>query len=297
MSPKATAQGMAPITDVAPEQAKTDDKLVGPRDAVSRPTVRRAKSEAGEMLGTWGWTDSHDAIDDDNDDAVDEAKVRRKHLVYAIGGALGVISLIAIIALAAGGSDRKTRPTVEQDTRTAAPTPAPSAESPDDAPRPAATASVEAKQAEAERLAKQQADKEEAAKKAEHARLAKQVAAKQNAERAKVATARKSETPKKVKTSPKPVDPYAATGATHDPAAAYRTGFQQYARGDTAGALATFQRSLAATPGYPVTYRGLGMVYEKMGNKAQARRAFHRYLQLSPSASDAKQIRERMRKL
>jgi hypothetical protein len=34
-----------------------------------------------------------------------------------------------------------------------------------------------------------------------------------------------------------------------------------------------------------------------MGNKPQAKRAFSRYLQLSPSAGDAEQIRDRMAKL
>ena len=46
-----------------------------------------------------------------------------------------------------------------------------------------------------------------------------------------------------------------------------------------------------------MTWRGLGLVYEKMGAKGQARSAFKRYLQLSPNASDADQIRERMDKL
>ena len=116
------------------------------------------------------------------------------------------------------------------------------------------------------------------------------------AERAKVAQADTKKTPK-AKASPKPLDPYAESTPKQDPAAAYKTGFQQYVRGDTAGALATFKSSLAANPGYPSTYRGLGLVYEKMGNKSQAKRAFSRYPQLSPKASDADQIRERMGKL
>ena len=68
-------------------------------------------------------------------------------------------------------------------------------------------------------------------------------------------------------------------------------------KGDTSGALTTFKGSLAASPGYPPTWRGLGLVYEKLGQKAQAKKSFLRYLQLSPKASDAEQIRTRMEKL
>jgi Flp pilus assembly protein TadD len=78
---------------------------------------------------------------------------------------------------------------------------------------------------------------------------------------------------------------------------AYRTGLQQYTRGDTTGALATFRSSLSSNPGFAPTWRGLGLVYEKLGNKGQARAAFRRYLQLAPSASDAGQIRARLDRL
>ena len=64
-------------------------------------------------------------------------------------------------------------------------------------------------------------------------------------------------------------------------------------RGDTSGALSTFKDSLASNPGYPPTYRGLGLVYEKMGNKPQAKRAFSRYLQLSPGARVIRLVRVR----
>jgi Flp pilus assembly protein TadD len=68
-------------------------------------------------------------------------------------------------------------------------------------------------------------------------------------------------------------------------------------RGDTSGALATFKGAQQASPGYAPTYRGLGLVYEKMGNKTAAKLAFKRYLQLSPNASDAEQIKDRVEKL
>jgi serine/threonine protein kinase len=101
----------------------------------------------------------------------------------------------------------------------------------------------------------------------------------------------------KANTRAQPVDPYAAEPRRADPAAAYRTGLQQYAHGDTAGALATFRGSLQINPGFAPTWRGIGLVYEKMGNKGQARAAFKRYLQLAPTAGDADQIRDRMERL
>jgi Protein tyrosine and serine/threonine kinase len=96
-----------------------------------------------------------------------------------------------------------------------------------------------------------------------------------------------------------PIDPYggAPDKPRVDPATAYKSGLQQYARGDTTGALATFRGSLSSNPGYAPTWRGIGLVYEKLGNKGQARSAFKRYLQLSPGANDADQIRDRLERL
>ena len=98
------------------------------------------------------------------------------------------------------------------------------------------------------------------------------------------------------------MDPYASPASPPsepgpDPAAAYRTGLQQYARGDNAGALATLRASASANRSYAPTWRGLGLVYEKLGNKALAKLAFKRYLQLAPDAPDADQIRDRMERL
>ena len=105
--------------------------------------------------------------------------------------------------------------------------------------------------------------------------------------------------PVKPKEAPKPVDPYA--DAPKKPAVdanvAYKTGIQQFARGDANGALSTFKQSLSTNPDFAPTWRGIGMVYEKLGKKSQAKTAFRRYLQLSPSAGDAEQIRERMERL
>ena len=78
---------------------------------------------------------------------------------------------------------------------------------------------------------------------------------------------------------------------------AYRIGLQQFARGDTSGALASLRTSLASNPNYPPTWRGLGLVFEKLGERDQARAAFKRYLQLAPGAPDGEQIRGRLERL
>ncbi|MGE0550706.1 MAG: tetratricopeptide repeat protein [Kofleriaceae bacterium] len=100
-------------------------------------------------------------------------------------------------------------------------------------------------------------------------------------------------------TSAKPIDPYATPDkpAGSDAASVFKHGMQQYAHGDTAGALSTLKGSLATHPEYPPTWRGLGLVYEKLGQKSQAKNAYRRYLQLSPRASDAASIRARMERL
>jgi len=95
-----------------------------------------------------------------------------------------------------------------------------------------------------------------------------------------------------------PVDPYATPEAPKaDPQVAYRAGLQQYLHGDASGALATFRALQSSNPGFAPTWRGLGLAYEKLGNRGQARAAFKRYLQMSPGAGDADQIRDRLEKL
>jgi serine/threonine-protein kinase len=108
-------------------------------------------------------------------------------------------------------------------------------------------------------------------------------------------------------TSATPVDPYAETKTAKpakpgkdtkvDVETAYRIGLQQFARGDTTGALASLRTSLAGNPNYAPTWRALGLVFEKLGEKDQARAAYKRYLQLAPSAGDAEQIRGRLERL
>lgn len=82
-----------------------------------------------------------------------------------------------------------------------------------------------------------------------------------------------------------------------DAEAAYRQGVQLFARGDTGAALQQMRSSIASNPEFAPAWRGLGLVFEKMGEKDQARSAYKRYLKLAPSANDADQIRNRMERL
>ncbi len=80
-------------------------------------------------------------------------------------------------------------------------------------------------------------------------------------------------------------------------AALAKEGIQAFVRGDTKVALQSFNRAKAANPSYAPTWRGLGMVHEKLGNRGAAKAAFQRYLILAPSAGDAAQIRARLANL
>ena len=77
----------------------------------------------------------------------------------------------------------------------------------------------------------------------------------------------------------------------------YKDGLQRYVSGDTKAAIDLFEASIGKSKGYAPAYRGLGLAYEKRGEKRRALRAFETYLRLAPDASDADTIRKRMEKL
>jgi Tfp pilus assembly protein PilF len=106
----------------------------------------------------------------------------------------------------------------------------------------------------------------------------------------------KSEPPKVAKTPPPPTKTEPPK-SNADVEASYKQGLMKFARGDTSGALASLRTALAGNPNYAPTWRGLGLVFEKLGEKDQARAAFKRYLQLAPGASDGEQIKGRMERL
>ncbi len=74
-------------------------------------------------------------------------------------------------------------------------------------------------------------------------------------------------------------------------------GLKAFVTGDTKNALALLKQARAAKPSYAPTYRVLGKVYKKLGDKASAKTAYQRYLKLAPTASDAAQIRKEVEEL
>ena len=70
-----------------------------------------------------------------------------------------------------------------------------------------------------------------------------------------------------------------------------------YVKGDSKSALSMLQKARSAKPGYAPTYRVLGKVYKKLGEAGAAKKAFQKYVQLAPSASDVEQIKEEIKKL
>ena len=77
----------------------------------------------------------------------------------------------------------------------------------------------------------------------------------------------------------------------------YKDGLGRYVAGDTGGAIARFRAALDRDPRYAPAHRGLGMAYERKGDRGSAARSYQRYLQLAPGASDAAQIRGRLENL
>jgi len=76
--------------------------------------------------------------------------------------------------------------------------------------------------------------------------------------------------------------------------AQYRAGTKAFEKGDLVHALEQLKRAQQLDPKFAPTYRSLGLVYAKQGNKAEAKSALQRYLQLAPSAADAPQIRAKL---
>jgi serine/threonine protein kinase len=79
-----------------------------------------------------------------------------------------------------------------------------------------------------------------------------------------------------------------------DPDEAFKTGLQAWVHGDSKGALAQYRRALQADPKYAAAWRGVGLVYERLGDRAAARIAYNKYLTLVPGAADAAEVRARL---
>jgi len=57
-------------------------------------------------------------------------------------------------------------------------------------------------------------------------------------------------------------------------------------------ALSRYEEAIKTDPYYAPAYRGLGKVYEKLGLKQKALDAYHRYLDMLPSAKDAEEAKD-----
>jgi tetratricopeptide (TPR) repeat protein len=73
--------------------------------------------------------------------------------------------------------------------------------------------------------------------------------------------------------------------------ALFQKALQAYVKGDLKTALGLLKTAKAANPSHAPTWRLLGQVYKKLGDRTQAKAAFTRYLVLAPNAGDAATIR------
>ena len=336
----------APRRDATP--AKTD--LPEAAGAVSLPHAPR---ESKDVLAGWGWgTDSHQAIDDDEDFHAPHTN-NKKLLMFLIGGAVVFAAMIAVIMSLGGSKKKHAPPPAAATTEGSNAALAGSATEPGSAVvastdlGSAVAGSAEVASADVGSAAPAMADTGSASPAIGSANAAGSAAVattgpinpypdtpdttkpdttkpdttakiettkpktetkkvettKPKTETKKVETGKpKTETPKPPKTTKPKTDVAKTTKSdkaesTAAAEAAYKDGIMKFARGDTTGSLAALRTSLAANPGYAPTWRGLGLVFEKLGEKDQARAAFKRYLQLAPSAGDADQIRGRMERL
>jgi len=73
----------------------------------------------------------------------------------------------------------------------------------------------------------------------------------------------------------------------------YTAGNQHLFAGEDAAAVAAYQSAIAAYPNYAAGFRGLGLAYTASGQRADALKAFIRYVALAPTAHDVALIKKR----
>ncbi len=265
-------------------------------------------SKTGDVLAGWGvGTDSHEAIHTGDDDSYEEDRARtKKRLLIVMGGAVAAVALVIALAFAfSGGKKPDDEPVAKSTTPIGDPTqagggllppkqePVKVAEPPPpdaDIPEPVKPEPVKPEPVKPEPVKPEPAI---AARPIVEPKKPDPVVIKKPEPKKPDPVAIKKPEPKK----PDPVVVKKPDPVRVDAATAYKAGFQQYVKGDTTGALTTFKDALANNPGYAPTWRGIGLVYEKLGRRSQAMTAFKRYLELSPNAGDADQIRNRLEKL
>ncbi|HKE16506.1 MAG TPA: tetratricopeptide repeat protein [Kofleriaceae bacterium] len=77
----------------------------------------------------------------------------------------------------------------------------------------------------------------------------------------------------------------------------YRDGARLYLDGNLDDARRKFQTAVDIAPRFAPAHRGLGLVYERAGQKALAIRSWQTYLRIAPDAPDAALIRARLERL
>jgi tetratricopeptide (TPR) repeat protein len=68
-------------------------------------------------------------------------------------------------------------------------------------------------------------------------------------------------------------------------------------KGNYDAAIERFQEAARLKPNFARPYRLLGEAYEKKGDKAEAVKAYRKYLEILPAAEDASKIHKRVEKL
>ena len=96
-----------------------------------------------------------------------------------------------------------------------------------------------------------------------------------------------------------PAPPSLMVQSAEDPAIgmarnAYTTGNQRLFVGDLDGAVRAYREALEIYPGYVGGYRGLGLAYEQLGDKANALTALRVYVEAVPNARDIALIKKRI---
>jgi serine/threonine-protein kinase len=77
----------------------------------------------------------------------------------------------------------------------------------------------------------------------------------------------------------------------------YKKGADAYMAGDFKVAEAAYKQALAQNRGYAPAHRGLGFLYQRMGESAKALQSLRAYLKLTPNAKDGAAIRKRIQQL
>ena len=80
----------------------------------------------------------------------------------------------------------------------------------------------------------------------------------------------------------------------NDYATAYNLALALHRSGDDEGAVGEFEKAIALAPGDGTFHRALGISLERLNRKSEAAAAYADYLKLSPDASDAEKVRERI---